>query len=388
MVSMPSAASQTEAASSHCTAFDNHVRRRLDAARRALELAVQPDCRWFELAELRWKAISSSFCRVDQIDATTEDLTIRSEPVVVLDFVRSANWPAATQWEPAFLRDHHPERQAALSVGEASGEEVLVLLSDMLAYCLDEAPARDATPFYLWDPRFGERAPGLLDGYRAPSDLIPEPDLMALMGSERPPYRWLAVGATGSGCDVHQDPINTCAWNVLVHGWKRWALIHPSLSVEDVWAHDLDDDAATALWFLERLPSIAQKHGARVLVVDQPPGSLLYVPVGWWHATWCLSPVSVAITHNVVTWTRFSSTWEGLMRESGRGVAGLDPTGNAEVGQEDVDPGDLLAKLTAAYGLVDAEQAGRWLSEISRYAADHGLEQPMGMARVASSLMS
>ena len=74
------------------------------------------------------------------------------------------------------------------------------------------------------------------------------------------------------------------------------------------------------------------------------------------------------------------------MRESGRGVAGLDPTGNTEVGQEEVDPGDLLAKLTAAYGLVDAEQAGRWLAEISRYAADHGMLQPMGMARVASSL--
>ena len=163
-------------------------------------------------------------------------------------------------------------------------------------------------------------------------------------------------------------------------------MIHPSLSVEDVGAHALDDDAATAQWFLEHLPSIAQKHGARVLVVDQPPGSLLYVPIGWWHATWCLSPVSVAITHNVVTWSRFASTWEGLMRESGRGVAGLDPTGNTEVGQEDVDPGDLLAKLTAAYGLVDAEQAGRWLAEISRYAADHGMLQPMGMARVASSL--
>ena len=126
---------ELEAASSHCTVFDNQVRRRLDAARRALELAVQPDCRWVEVAELRWKAISSSFCRVDQIDATNEDLTIRSEPVVVLDFVRTANWPAATEWEPSYLRNHHPEHQAALRVGEASGEDVHVLLSDMIAYC-------------------------------------------------------------------------------------------------------------------------------------------------------------------------------------------------------------------------------------------------------------
>lgn len=359
--------------------MSNDVQQRLNAVREALEV-VSIEAGWFEAADARWQADAAS--SIQQVDETldTEDLTARSEPLLIRDFAVTQAWAAVNDWDPNFLAQHHPEHAATLRVGEPDGEPVRLSLSDMIAYC--EAGAADRTPLYLWDYEFGERAPALLDGYSEPTTILPPPDLMSLMGVERPPFRWFAVGTVGSGCDVHQDPINTCAWNVLVHGRKRWALLHPSLSAEDVGVDALDDDAATAEWFLEVLPTLASKHGpTRVRVVDQPPGSLLYVPSGWWHATWNLSRVSIAVTHNLVGWTSFASCWARVRSEAGREQA--EDGGRTEHDAE--ASSHILNRLAAEYGLVDSEQAARWLEEIARYAGDKGLAPPEGASHILSS---
>ena len=345
------------------------ARHRLDAVREALDVFSAAD-RWLEAAERQWASLSVSLRQVDEVSGMAA-LDEYSEPAVVLDYVVANSWRAANDWHPEHLMETHPEAGTALRVGDGD-EPVRVTISDFLHYCHAEC-YNDKTPLYLWDYEFGERAPTLLDGYLEPTTCFPE-DLMSLMGAERPPFRWFAIGAAGSGCDVHQDPVNTCAWNVLVHGRKRWALLHPSLSAQDVGAHSLDDDKPTAAWFLQTLPAIAAKHGpSRVMVVDQPPGSLLYVPVGWWHTTWNLSTVSVAVTHNVVSWPSFATCWDRVVRVSVPQTHAECATLRAE------DATNVLNGLASEYGLVDAQQAARWLMRIEQHATERGLAEPGGL---------
>jgi hypothetical protein len=245
----------------------------------------------------------------------------------------------------------HVESCTILRCGEDSdGNEVGLSIADMLHYCISQ---HDQLPLYLFDHEFGEKAPALVDGYMEPTDIIEPPDLMSLLGADRPPWRWFALGAGGSGCDVHKDPINTSSWNVVVHGVKRWAFMHPSLSAQDVGADSLTDDEPTLHWFCNVLPVVAARHPSQVFVVDALAGSLVYIPPGWWHATWNLSTVSVAVTHNIVTWSVFMECWCRLT-ESLSGLA-------------------ILEGIEHEFGLASTSMAESWLRAIAIYADRHGL---------------
>ncbi|CAK9083680.1 Bifunctional arginine demethylase and lysyl-hydroxylase JMJD6 (Histone arginine demethylase JMJD6) (JmjC domain-containing protein 6) (Jumonji domain-containing protein 6) (Lysyl-hydroxylase JMJD6) (Peptide-lysine 5-dioxygenase JMJD6) (Phosphatidylserine receptor) (Protein PTDSR), partial [Durusdinium trenchii] len=88
-------------------------------------------------------------------------------------------------------------------------------LNDFAEYAATQA---DDDPLYLFDHLFGEypATKSLLDEYQVPS--VFGEDLLAGLGSLRPPYRWLLVGPRRSGSKVHQDPLGTSAWNALISG--------------------------------------------------------------------------------------------------------------------------------------------------------------------------
>jgi len=249
-------------------------------------------------------------------------------------------WPARQSWHPQALFEAMRDEPAGLRCGEDDdGQDVLLSIADYLAYILAQG---DDTPLYFFDFRFGEQIPGLLEGYRPPVEYFPE-DLMALMGSERPPFRWFLMGPRGSGADVHVDPPYTCAWNALLHGCKRWALIDPGLSADDVGVGTVPDDAPSLEWFGETLQKLVEAHPGKVQTVDQHAGDVLFIPPGWWHVTWNLGDINTAVTHNFVTRATF--------QESLRSIEECE---------------DLQSAIQDLYGLLDQDQAARWLDVVSQ----------------------
>jgi len=245
------------------------------------------------------------------------------------------------------LQLYHRHGDAMLRCGEdGDGRDVRLRVADMLQYCLSRR-SYASTPLFLFDHEFDQQAPALLEGYSAPPQSLVDGDLMELI-QDRPPWRWFALGTAGAGHDVDQDPPHTAAWTAGVHGTTRWALLHPSLTGQEVGEGLLGDEEPTSVWFCTVLPKIAARHPGKVFVVDAPAGSLLYVPPRWWHATWITSPVSVAVTHNFVTWNAFYECWQHILRT-----------------QEDRH---RLFALSDAFGLTGSAMAAEWLRAIAAAA--------------------
>ncbi|CAK8993208.1 unnamed protein product [Durusdinium trenchii] len=122
-------------------------------------------------------------------------------------------------------------------------------LNDFAEYAATQA---DDDPLYLFDHLFGEypATKSLLDEYQVPS--VFGEDLLAGLGSLRPPYRWLLVGPRRSGSKVHQDPLGTSAWNALISGRKLWVLFPPKTPAEKLRpeSNELKELDSAAGWFL------------------------------------------------------------------------------------------------------------------------------------------
>ncbi|BFZ57276.1 hypothetical protein PYCC9005_004327 [Savitreella phatthalungensis] len=94
-------------------------------------------------------------------------------------------------------------------------------------------------------------------------------------------YRFLYLGAPGTRTLLHRDVVASHSWSANVCGWKRWWLVRPvdlhlATSRDGEIVRDLfaPDDPA---W-----PNLAQARDTAI-TVDQPPGSTIFVPSGWFH---------------------------------------------------------------------------------------------------------
>ena len=135
------------------------------------------------------------------------------------------------------------------------------------------------------------------------------------------------VPLSSSGLHRHVDPLNTSAWNTLLRGRKRWALLPPrhraphpdalppQLATELEYFNRSEGFSAemgwwgtTALWRdasnrsaeeafrdLRSRWGGEESAGSGLLECEQRPDETLFVPSGWWHTTLNLAP-SIAVT--------------------------------------------------------------------------------------------
>ncbi|RYY39083.1 hypothetical protein EON62_00030 [archaeon] len=187
-------------------------------------------------------------------------------PFICEDAVEA--WPAAQgRWAPDALAQACGDAKFRMShrFGALHGREVKVTatMAEYVAYMRAQA---DELPLYIFDPKFGERVPTLLQDYTPAAFPWLRQDYFACLGrAGRPDFRWLVVGPARTGAPWHVDPHHTSAWNVLLHGRKRWALyppgvMPPGVSVRtDAGGRVIDFAAGMSpiQWYLEVYPTLS-----------------------------------------------------------------------------------------------------------------------------------
>ena len=121
-------------------------------------------------------------------------------------------------------------------------------------------------------------------------------------------------------------------------------------------------------WFLEVLPGLAARYPGAVREWLQPPGTVVYMPPGLWHAVWNVED-AVAVTQNFVA----RGTWEGLYESflgaeqafwEGRHAA----EATAAERQEAVELG-VVGRLDRFFGMDDLAATEAWAKAVKGQAA-------------------
>ena len=134
-------------------------------------------------------------------------------------------------------------------IGESdSGRKLKVTLKEYIEYMIYN---RDDSPLYLFESSLEDhpQAKVMMKDYEVPKFF--KSNLFAVLKEDdMPPHRWFLIGPKRSGSEIHQDPLNTSAWNASVMGHKRWILIAPGPGINkrmvrgrELISKDEDDEA-------------------------------------------------------------------------------------------------------------------------------------------------
>lgn len=222
-------------------------------------------------------------------------------PVLLSKLVET--WPARTKWTIQQLVLDYGE--VTFRISQRSPQKIIMTLKDYVSYMELQ---HDEDPLYIFDDKFGESTPALLEDYSVPH--LFQDDLFDVLDyDQRPAFRWLIIGPERSGASWHVDPGLTSAWNTLLCGRKRWALYPPGRVPGGVTVHvsdedgDVDIETPTSLqWWLDIYPHLAEHE--KPLECTQLPGETIFVPSGWWHCVLNLE-TTVAVTQNFVNQSNF-----------------------------------------------------------------------------------
>lgn len=212
-------------------------------------------------------------------------------------------WPARNAWTVDQLLLKYGE--TAFKISQRSARKITMKFKDYVSYMEIQ---HDEDPLYIFDEKFGEVAPTLLNDYNVPH-LFQEDLFDVLDTDQRPSYRWLIVGPERSGASWHVDPALTSAWNTLLCGRKRWALYPPGRVPLGVTVHVNEEDGdvnietpSSLQWWLDFYPLLADED--KPIECTQLPGETIYVPSGWWHCILNLE-TTIAVTQNYVNSNNF-----------------------------------------------------------------------------------
>ena len=218
-------------------------------------VALEPSCGAAAAASLLDNPPAPSLGAVARVDgrglsraAFRREFEDASRPCLLLHLADA--WPALADdaWAPERLAERLGS--CALDLGRESHEHVQ--LEDFLQLDCggDNSDGFAPAPRYIFDGTVLGALPSLLADFAVPQ-CFPRDDhflgaLFASVPALRPAWRWLLVGGPGSGFAAHVDPHETCAWNAVVRGRKRWALLPPDVAESAVFHSQLRPQRCSA----------------------------------------------------------------------------------------------------------------------------------------------
>ncbi|KAF4594791.1 cyclin F-box/Jumonji domain-containing protein [Ophiocordyceps camponoti-floridani] len=204
------------------------------------------------------------------------------------------DWPACTFWTlDSLLRDYADV--------EFRAEAVDWTLRQYWSYMNDN---QDESPLYLFDRKFVEKMKIRVGHEAEAAYWRPDcfgPDLLEVLGMERPAHRWLIAGPKRSGSTFHKDPNGTSAWNAVIQGAKYWIMFPPAACVPGVYVSADSSEVTSPLSIAEWLLTFHREARRLPGCVEGVclAGEVLHVPSGWWHLVVNLES-GIAVTQNFV----------------------------------------------------------------------------------------
>ncbi|CAJ0769518.1 21821_t:CDS:10 [Entrophospora sp. SA101] len=143
----------------------------------------------------------------------------------------------------------------------------------------------DEAPLYIFDPRFGEEYPQLVEEYKIPKYF--DKDFFSVLGDKRPPYRWIIIGPARSGLSISSTIIN-----------GHQSIYHSSV------IDDSRDTTTSLFWYLEVYPQLPPE--LKPIEIIQEPGQTIFV---------LNLDNSIAVTQNFVNLHNLENVCESLITE-------------------------------------------------------------------------
>ncbi|KAJ3001028.1 hypothetical protein HDV02_000097 [Globomyces sp. JEL0801] len=230
-----------------------------------------------------------------------EEYGIPNKPVILTDVV--TKWPAMKKWNFDFFCN-------LKSIDVYQAEAVQINFENYYQYMMN---CNEESPLYLFDKSctFGE----LKSDFTVPEyfDL----DLFAVLGKDRPDYRWLIIGPQRSGSTFHVDPNSTSAWNACITGRKKWIMFPPNQIPPGVFpsadGSEVTSPVSLTEWFMNYYQETQNlPPELRPIEAVCNPGEIIFVPNQWWHCVMNLEPDTFT---NCVDKSAKKSNWE-LMTEN------------------------------------------------------------------------
>jgi len=237
------------------------------------------------------------------VDTFVQYFEQQSTPLVIRGIV--TQWPAYRRWNRRYLMERCGDEP--FSVGPTT-----MTLSQYFHYMETQ---RDTNPLYLFEKRLSQLP--LADDYQVPK-YFRDRDLFSWIEKhyhKRPDHAWLIHGPARSGSRFHIDPNQTCAWNAVIRGRKKWVLFPPFPRPPPPGVFPNEDysqvisPASLMEWFTNFYEEAKNRKDRIECIVEA--GELLFIPRGWWHIVLNLEE-SIAITENYVSETNLSHVLEFL----------------------------------------------------------------------------